>query len=129
MSPTLSNSYRTYANLYVCILPGDAPEARCDERDGMLLAWTDWREACKAARGAMIVTNWEQFKARYLARLAARPPGLRIFADTPRGRTIWRAKIDAPTDELRELSGVKYERGSHARPERKGAMVWKEGEL
>lgn len=92
-----------YARLYL-VVSENGHAAKCD-RDGLLMAWTDWAQASKVAGICSgYVTNWETFTERFLPGLPVQPPAMRIFCTGKRGTRVFRAALDADIEELRTLN-------------------------
>lgn len=95
---------KSYTSLYIIILN---TVALCDQRDGLVIAWTDWDDAIRASSGTGgFVSNLTEFKRRkILARMEPAPAALRILHTDRKGnRRSFRAEWNASAEELRTLN-------------------------
>lgn len=122
----------SYAHVYLCVR-ADTGEVLTDSKDGLVLAWTDWKTAEQfAGRTGMMVINWQGFLSRYLDRLSPRPTAARVFVATKkRGVLKYHAELDATAEEIGTLNTF-CEWEIKRRPRVEGeklrkAKIWLEG--
>jgi hypothetical protein len=122
---------KAYTSIYL-VVKAISPRGMCD-KDGLLLAWTDWFEAVRASVTFQgFVTNWEEFQRRkVLAEMNPRPEAMRIVHIDRKGlRHTFRAAFDASAEELRTLNQVTPYDLKHTpdviKARRNKAKVWEE---